>query len=393
VKVLTSSVHAGHSAGTWYAVETARRLAARGHEVTYLPRPLPDELRPPRQAGLAVIDNLDLERKAPVRAYRSLKRLSRIIAELSPDAVLAYGGEDHAFWGVAKRLWARRMALLRVRVLDPKAPKRHPLARWLNRKATDAHVTANSRHFQEYQNRLRVPPGRLTIIEAGIDPRDFADLSERAFAANDVAWPAGRPVVVMVARFAPIKGYRVLVAAAGRVRKRHPEAHFVFVGYPFDYSTEDLKRWLVEANLVDDVTIIDRRLPQLPALLSRCAIGVVASVGSETVSRSLLEYLASGLPVVATDVGGVPDLLARGEFGRLVPPDNAVALADAIGDLLDHPEKRRAYGAQGREYVTTHSTWDKRVDQWEEVLRRTIAAVRGAERTQPANQPGPGGGL
>ncbi|HUU46085.1 MAG TPA: glycosyltransferase family 4 protein [Acidobacteriota bacterium] len=390
MKILISSVHAGRSAGTWYAIETARRLAARGHDIVYLPRPFPEELGRPRDAGLAVIDNLDLEQKGPARAYRNLRRLSRIIAELAPDAVLAYGGEDHAFWGLAKRLWARRrMALIRVRVLDPKAPKRHPLARWLNRSATDAHVTANSRHYQEYQHRLRVPPGKLRIIEAGIDPADFADLSDAAFAANEVTWPADRLAVVMVARFAPIKGYRVLLAAAGKVRRQHPEAHFFFVGYPLDYTKADLERWLVEANLVDAITIIDRRLPQLPALLSRCAVGVVASVGSETVSRSLLEYLASGLPVAATDVGGVPDLLARGAFGRLVPPDNADALAEAIGGLLADDAGRRASGAQGREYVLQNCTWEKRVDQWEDVLARTVANVRGTASSLPT-RPGAG---
>jgi glycosyltransferase involved in cell wall biosynthesis len=273
---------------------------------------------------------------------------------------------------MVKTIWARRLALIRVRVLDPKPPKRHPLARWLNRRVTDLIVTANSRHFADYQSRFRLATGKVRIIEAGIDPTEFSRLGEDAFAENELSIPTGGPIVVMVARFAPIKGYRVLLAAASRVRKAHPNTHFLFIGYPFDYRAADLQRWLVEANLVDAVTIVDRRLPQLPALLARCAVGVVASVGSETVSRSLLEYLASGLPVVATDVGGVADLLARGDFGRLIPPDNAARLADAISELVGDSEGARRSGKRGQEYVLSHCTWEKRVDEWEEAISQVV---------------------
>jgi glycosyltransferase involved in cell wall biosynthesis len=181
----------------------------------------------------------------------------------------------------------------------------------------------------------------------------------------------------MVARFAPIKGHRVLVSAAGILKRRGIPCHFVLVGYEKDYTIDQFKRWFVEGNLVDDFTVVDRRIPRLPALLSRCDIGVIASLGSETVSRSLLEYLASGLPVVATDVGGIPDIMSRGEFGSLVRPDNATALADAIGELLTDDNRRLRMANAGRNYVHSFCTWDQRVDQWEKVMYETVARTRG----------------
>lgn len=377
MKILVSATLGGGSAGTWYAIETAKRLQARGHQVWYLSRRGHSALERAQAAGIPTIGHIDLEEKSPAKYYKNLRRLIKLLCQHSPDVILAHGGEDHAAWGLAKAMRAPKVALIRVRALDPKPPKRHPLSIWLHSRATDMIVTANSRHFAAYQERLRIPAAKMRIIEAGIEPSDYADFSDSAMAENGFELPRGNPLVVMVARFAPIKGHRVLVSAAGILKRREIPCHFVLVGYSKDYTIDQFKRWLVEGNLVGDFTVIDRRLPRLPALLSRCDIGVIASLGSETVSRSLLEYLASGLPTVATDVGGIPDIMARGEFGRLIRPDSATALADAITDLLSDDSRRMRMANAGRKYVHSFCTWDQRVDQWEKVIYETIARVRG----------------
>jgi glycosyltransferase involved in cell wall biosynthesis len=238
-------------------------------------------------------------------------------------------------------------------------------------------VTANSRHFAAYQDRLRIAPSKLRIIEAGLEPTDYADLTDGAMRENGVELPRGKPLVVMVARFAPIKGHRVLVSAAGILKRREIPCHFVLVGYPKEYTVDQFKRWFVEGNLVQDFTVVDRRLPRLPALLARCDVGVIASLGSETVSRSLLENLASGLPTVATDVGGISDIMSRGEFGRLIRPDNATAMAEAIADLLSDNNRRLRMANAARNYVHSFCTWDQRVDQWEKAMYETVARIRG----------------
>lgn len=377
MKIIVSATLGGGSAGTWYAIETAQRFQSRGHQVWYLSRRGHSALERARAAGIPTIDHVDLEEKSPGKYYKNLRRLVELIRQHSPDVVLAHGGEDHAAWGLAKAMRAPKVALIRVRALDPKPPKRHPLSIWLHSMATDMIVTANSRHFTAYQERLRVPASRMRIIEAGIDPQDYSDLSDSAMKENGVDLPSGKPLAVMVARFAPIKGHRVLVSAAGILKRRGMPCHFVLVGYQKDYTSDQLKRWFVEGNLVNDFTVIDRRLPRLPALLSRCDVGVIASLGSETVSRSLLENLASGLPTVATDVGGIADIMSRGEFGRLIRPDNATALADAIADVLSDNDRRLRMANAARNYAHSFCTWDQRVDQWEKVMYETVSRVRG----------------
>lgn len=377
MKIIVSATLGGGSAGTWYALETAKRFQTRGHQVWYLSRRGRSALERARTAGIPTVDHIDLEEKSPGKYYKNLRQLIELLRQHSPDVVLAHGGEDHSAWGLAKAMRAPKVALIRVRALDPKPPKRHPLSIWLHSRATDMIVTANSRHFAAYQERLRIPASKLRIIEAGIEPADYTDLSDDAMRENGVELPSGKPLIVMVARFAPIKGHRVLVSAAGILKRRGTPCHFVVVGYPKDYTIDQFKRWFVEGNLVDDFTVVDRRIPRLSALLSRCDVGVIASLGSETVSRSLLEYLASGVPTVATDVGGIADIMLRGDFGRLVRPDNATALADAIADLLSDNNRRMRMANAARNYVHSFCTWDQRVDQWEKVMYETVARTRG----------------
>ena len=86
----------------------------------------------------------------------------------------------------------------------------------------------------------------------------------------------------------------------------------------------------------------------------------------------LLEAMASGLPVVATAVGGVPELVVSGETGLLVPPNDPQALAEAINSLLDDPKTMRAMGAKGREMVREHYTWDRVAERMAEYFREIL---------------------
>jgi glycosyltransferase involved in cell wall biosynthesis len=385
MKIISSIALDGRSAGSWYAVEIAHRLQARGHDILFIPRPKGSTIAMAREAGLTVIDDLDLDERSPRRICRNLRRLTGLVRQYRPDAVLAHWGEDHALWGLAKSVSRPRPALIRVRVLDPKPPKRHPLSRWLHRRATDMIVTSNERLAAAYRTRLKIPPDRLQIIPAGIEPSAWSGERVTEDHLRKLGIPAGCSVVVLLARFSPVKGHRVMLSAIPYIRRQHPDAHFLWIGFPSEYRADMFQRWFVEGNLADHITVVETMIPDLYAVLSQCAIGIVASIGSESVSRSLLEYMLCGIPVVATNVGGVPDMMQQGEFGRLIPPDNAKALAEAISSLLDKPALGFELGKNARAHVLQHATWDQRVDQWEDLLDRTVSRVRGD--TLPRCQP------
>ena len=101
---------------------------------------------------------------------------------------------------------------------------------------------------------------------------------------------------------------------------------------------------------------------------------VIPTVEGDTIPQVLMQALAIGLPVVSTTTGSIPDVLADGESGFIVPPRDADALADRIGRLLVDPELRAAMGRRGRQTVEQSYSIDRMVDELERVYRRVIAS-------------------
>lgn len=124
--------------------------------------------------------------------------------------------------------------------------------------------------------------------------------------------------------------------------------------------------------LTASVRLVGER-DDVPELLSSSSVFVLSS-SSEALPVSVLEAMAAGLPVVATRVGGVPELVVDGETGFLVPPSDAAALAAALQRLLDDPELRARLGAAGRARAEEHFALDSFVEGHLDLYRRALAA-------------------
>lgn len=153
------------------------------------------------------------------------------------------------------------------------------------------------------------------------------------------------PVVGAVTRFHPAKGIGHLVEAWPQVRAAHPSARLVLVGQgPLE---EELRVRCEELGIGDSVVFAGFRR-DVPAYVSAFDIGVVPSL-EEGFGLVALEAHALGVPVVASRVGGLPEIVSHERSGLLVPPASPKALADAIDRLASDPERSREMGERGRE--------------------------------------------
>lgn len=203
------------------------------------------------------------------------------------------------------------------------------------------HVIVNSRAARDEEIAAGYPPERITYVPNGIrvsvNPQGDRD---------HLGLPQG-PLVLSVGQLAEVKGHRDLVEAWPSVRSRHADAHLVFLG---DGPLRE--RLAMQAERLGVASSV--HLPGFRASVAACLAAsdllALASL-SEGMPNAVLEAMAVGRAVVATRVGGVPDVVVDGETGLLVPPGDPAALARAIADLLSDASRRAAMGAAARRRV------------------------------------------
>jgi glycosyltransferase involved in cell wall biosynthesis len=170
----------------------------------------------------------------------------------------------------------------------------------------------------------------------------------------------------MVGRLVPIKDVPTFLRAAVRVRERRPDARFVLVGDGEERpALEALSRELGLAGVLHFLGW-RRDLAQVYGDLDV----VVNASRNEGTPVALIEALAAARPVVATAVGGTPDVVGRNERGRLVPPGSPEALAEAVLDVLAQPEPARCAAFAGRAHVMAHHSCERLIRDMDALYRQ-----------------------
>jgi glycosyltransferase involved in cell wall biosynthesis len=202
-------------------------------------------------------------------------------------------------------------------------------------------------------------PDQVVTIHTGIDPAPFSAPVDRGAVRRSLGVPEDAPLVGVVGRLMPQKAPLDFVRAAAQVHAARPDAHFVWVG---DGPLDAAARAEVAASGLSAVFHFAGLRRDIPAVLQAFDLFVLPSHW-EGFSLSVLEAMAAGLPVVATDVIGTGEAIAQGESGLLVPKADSPALARAILTILSDPERARAYGAKSRERVAQLFTRERMIGQ------------------------------
>ncbi|MGH9377246.1 MAG: glycosyltransferase [Terriglobia bacterium] len=228
-----------------------------------------------------------------------------------------------------------------------------------------------------------------TLLNQGLSERKIEiipnGLPDDAFAPAPPALPRSAETlrVGMIARMNnPVKNYPGFLRAAARLAPKFPHLEFVLVGDgPLRPEFEQLSKSL---GLEDRVRFLGDR-QDIPAVLASLDVSVLNSF-SESLSNSILESMAAGLPVVATNVGGNADLVLEGETGFLVPPDDEAALADAIERLLARPDLRSSFGERAKHLASDNFSMDRATARHEQLYAQLLSA-KGRGRRKPVPAP------
>lgn len=219
------------------------------------------------------------------------------------------------------------------------------------------------------------PGERAAVIPYGVDPAAFAPGRERGEAwRRRLGVPPDAPLLLGVGRMATKKGFHVLMRALPDLLAAHRQAHVVLAGG--GDRLEELRAaaspWPERVHLPGAV-----RHDELPDLYRAADIFVMPAVHDpkgnvDGLPNVVLEAMASGLPVVASEVSGIPLAVATEKTGLLVPEGDAGALAVALSRLLANPAEARGMGGRGRRRAETDLSWDAVAVRYREAYRRAL---------------------
>ncbi|MFH1259807.1 MAG: glycosyltransferase family 4 protein [Elusimicrobiota bacterium] len=271
-----------------------------------------------------------------IQPITSIYSLALCLKSVKPELIDAYTGKS-LFWAVA----ALSLARLKIPVVrtyaDARLPKNNFFNRRLYRHKAAKIITAAKFLENSFIDDLQLPPEKIVTIYQGIDTGKF----------SSTAVPVSPVRIGMVGRLDPVKGHRDFLLAAAEIKKTLPTAKFIIAGEEKNIKTAELKNLAGTLGVGQKITFVGYH-PNIAQLMNTCSIGVISSLGSEAVSRALLEWMACARPVVATAVGCIPEIIKEGENGFVVPPGNSQLLAKKILSLLKNPALARTIGQKNR---------------------------------------------
>ncbi|MDO9171858.1 MAG: glycosyltransferase [bacterium] len=292
-------------------------------------------------AGIPVV-------RIPIRTRHAVGSLRRFAGWLRDQdvAVVHAHMHDSALWGRLAGRWAGVPVLMTTEHGKElwKGPLRvaidHHLSRW-----TARHIAVARDGMEIRIRRERFDPGKLILIPNGVPiPAEPGNDAGRRRVRAEFGLADDTPVLGTVGRVVEAKGYEHLLAALVALRETRPRLRWLAVGDGDRRS--DLTARAAAAGLGDAVIWAGRR-DDVNDLLAAMDVWVMSSV-REGLPVALLEAMAACRPIVATNVGGIPDAVRDGSEGLLVPPADPAALAAAIAQLLADPTRAAGLAAAAR---------------------------------------------
>ena len=336
----------------------AAKLRESGMECHILP--LSTEVIQTRKDGLGIGSLLRIGAVFSAAAF--LIRLALLIRRLNVRLVHTNSLKSDLLGGIAARL-ARRPVIWHVRdrissdYLPPSvAATFRKLCRIIpTRVLTNSHATMRTLGDN-------LPPRFKVVHDGTAVPAEVPPLGDS-------------PRIGLVGRIAPWKGQNIFLRAAALLREKFPQAKFLIVGSALFKESQfdtDLRKLATDLKLTDTVEFTGFR-DDIAQVMSSLTMLVHASTTGEPFGQVVIEAMALGRPVIATNGGGIPEIIENGRSGLLVPMGDAPAMADAIGQLLSDPSKAAEMGKLGRQRVIDCFTIQRTAAQMEQVFAELLS--------------------
>lgn len=292
--------------------------------------------------------------------------LLRYLQREQPDIVHSYTYSPSIYGGIAAKL-VTRAKMITNRLCLGKFKDGNPLLQVLENLVnsfTD-NVVVNARAIQaDVLRRERIAADKIQLVYNGVNCEHYTpvDQETRQRKKQEFGFSKATPIIAMIANISPYKGHREFMLAAAEVVKHVPDVRFLCIGE--DRGLLAQVQSLIQRLGLDNHVIFTGLAHDVSTFFPLIDIQVSASY-EEGFSNAILEGMASGKPIIATNVGGSPEAVIPQETGLLVPPADDHALAQAMLTLLTQPELAARLGRQARQRVVENFSVQKMVTDLE----------------------------
>ncbi len=350
------------SALAWHCRELASGLLEAGHEVFVLAQ------RDSPVASWLYKDGIPCDTSAsPGRLtlgelWRTRELVHETLRRFRPDVLNPHCPPGHFFLSVYRRRYAPGAALVRT-VGEPRSPKKNLVNRWLHERASDGIVVTCEASRQRYLQSFRLPPEKVQVIHPGFDSAAFSQYVpshefRRRYGISDDAVLLG-----VIARLSPEKGHRSLLAAFSRIHHDFPHARLLIVGPDArEQTASELKKYAEELGIGEQV-IFTGEVEDVREVMTELDLGIIPSLRSEAICRVALEYMTWEVPLIATDVNILPEVVRDGINGWIVPLGDTSAFARALAEALQNESERKRRGTEGKKMVLSEFTRAEMVER------------------------------
>ena len=324
----------------------------------------------------AAIMNLNGAGIYTISGLKNLAFLKRFVREEEISLILTYH-ESSDFYGLALSFICNIPVISSRRDMSFKTKPHHRLAYRLVGRYFDSVIAVSNAVRREVIKRRWFREGRTFTIYNGINTANYENTHGGITLKKKLGIHPKYPVVGMVANIRKIKGYPYFLEASSIIHRYDRNVQFLIVGNDWTepgFTITDLKRYGEKIGVSQNLHFLGER-EDAADLISLFDVAVLASL-SEGLSNVILEYMASSKPVVATEVGGNPEIVVHRETGLLVPPADAQALADAILSILEDEEAALRYGAAGKKRVEDKFGLGKMIREYEDLFERVLSTER-----------------
>jgi glycosyltransferase involved in cell wall biosynthesis len=331
------------------SLRESKELIKRGHRAMIVCQPGSGIAKYASEVGVpvATVPMPSSYDPAAVNFIRNLIRKEGI------DIVNTHSSKDSWLASVAAWLSLKKPALVRTRHLAIGIKKS------LTYTLLPRRIVTVSEYVRQLFLARGLPADKVVTIPSGIDTEKFDPSRGDRSLREKLGIGPTVPVVVMIAILRLDKGHYYFVHAAKEVAKKFPEVKFLIVGD--GPQKENIMGYIDELNVNDNVLMLGLRR-DIPEVLSIADLYVIPSI-QEGMGQSTMEAMAMGVPVIASSVGGLPELVVDNETGLLVPPRDISALARAMEELLSDKEKSGRLRDAARGSILRNYTIEKTVDR------------------------------